>query len=119
MNKVRFLLAVMVLFIVALFATVEFDRNSDEVLDFPILGKVEARIDLKLGHPKWYVYGLIHSDTLAKRQELVAPYGITIVAPGCQVGGPTYKRDMAYNQAVLNGLPEPARAALETQIEQN
>ena len=112
MNKVRLILAVIVLFTVVIFETVEFDGNSDEVLDFPILGKMEAHIDLKLGHPKWYVYGLIYSNTLAKRQELLAPYGITVVAPGCQVGGPTYKRDMAYNQTVLKGLPESARSAL-------
>lgn len=117
MSKTKSIMALFGAIMLAIILTIELDASSDEVFDFPILGKVEALIDLKLGHPKWFIYGLVYADTLKKRQALVRPYGIDIVTPGCLIGGPTYMRDEAYNEAVFQGLSEPARIALKTPVE--
>lgn len=119
MSKTKSITALVGAILIVAMLAIEIDSSSDEIFDFPILGKAEALIDLKLGHPKWFIYGLVYSDTLARRQELVSPFGIKIVAPGCLVGGPTYKRDQAYNGTVFQGLSEPARMALKTPIEEN
>ena len=115
-NAVSYLIAT---FLLAIIVAIEIDNSSEEVFDFPILGKLEARFDQLMGRPKWYIYGLISSEKLAKRRELVAPFGLTIVAPGCLVGGPTFKRHQAYNYAISSGLSLPAKEALLSELPEN
>lgn len=94
--------------------TIEIDMASEEVFDFPIIGKISALIDLRDSQVNWYVYGLIDKKTLEMRQQQLKPFGIVLIESGCTVGGPTYKRDQAYNRTIYEGLPIAAQRALNT-----
>jgi hypothetical protein len=107
----RFLIALTVVFF-GVITMIEIDTSSDEFFDFPILGQIAALIDLRLDQPNWYVYGLMSGEALENRREQLKPYGITVVNSGCVVGGPTYKRDRAYNNTIYKGLSAAAQNAL-------
>ncbi len=63
-------------------------------------GRLQALGDIKGNRTKWYMYGLITSDSQRYFEDRLASISIKLFSRGCVIDTPEYERDMAYNEVV-------------------
>jgi hypothetical protein len=71
---------------------------------YPSLGRLQAEFDHRLGEKKYYFYGYIDLDKSDLMSEKLRQKNVKAIFRGCEIGGPDYYYEMAYNETVSRYL---------------